>query len=347
MAWDLLDKTAIVGIGETEYKRWGQQSRPEFALACEAILKAADDAGIDVKEIDGWSSYANDRNDAIRLAAALGVPTVRFSNMMWGGGGGGSAGVVGNAMMAVASGMANYVVCWRALCQGQFGRFGSSSGGGPQRVSGAAAFGSVHGMFGAPSSIGALAPRRYMHMYGITSRQFGNLAVAAYKHAQRNPRAVMYGRPITIEDHQNSRMIVDPLHLYDCCLENDGAAAVLVTSAERAKKLKQRPVYIMAGAQGSGFGRGRTGHNQEYIGSNHEHVAPDLWARSGVGPRDVDVAQIYVNFTPLAMMAIEDMGFCARGEGGAFCEDGRIEWPNGELPLNTSGGNLAEAYIHG
>lgn len=347
MPWELRDKAAIVGIGETEYKRWGQQSRPEFGLACEAILKALDDAGLTVQDLDGFCSYSDDRNNPSNLAAALGVPVIRFSNMFWGGGGGGSAGPVMNAMLAVATGAANVVVCYRSLCQGQFGRFGSSAGGGPNRVGGAGAFSAPFGIFGAPSGLGAFAARRHMQMYGTTSRQFAHWSVNAYKNAQRNPRAVMYGRPITIEDHQNSRMIVDPLHLYDCCLENDGSCAVVVTSAERAKTLKQRPVYIMGAAQGGSFGKAQQGNRQEFIGVNFEYVARDLYARAGVGPKDIDVAQFYTNFTPLAMMAVEDHGFCKRGEVGGFVEDGNIEWPNGTIPCNTSGGNLAEAYIHG
>ncbi|MCX6022300.1 MAG: acetyl-CoA acetyltransferase [Chloroflexi bacterium] len=345
MAWAMRDQTAIVGIGETEYRRWGQIDRAEFSLACEAILKALDDAGLTVDDLDGFSSYSNDRNDPAALANALGVPQVRFSNMFWGGGGGGYAGAVMNAMTAVYSGVANCVVAYRSLCQGQFGRFGQSRG--PNIASGASAFQVPFGWMSAPGNY-AMRARRYMTEYGITSRQFGNIAVAAYKHAQRNPRAVMYGRPITIEDHQNSRFIVDPLKLYDCCQENDGACAVIVVSAERAKDLKQRPVYIMAGAQGSGFrAAGAAGNRPDFVSSTFTTVARDLYARAGIGPKDVDVAQIYENFTPMAMMSIEEHGFCKRGEGGAFCEDGNIEWPNGGLPINTSGGNLAEAYIHG
>lgn len=346
MPWELREKVAIAGIGETEYVRWGQQTRSEFRLACEAILKALDDAGLTVKDLDGFASYSDDRNDPTSLATALGVPVLRFSNMMWGGGGGGGQGAVMNAMLAVATGAANCVVAYRSLCQGQFGRFGQGRPGVP-RVGGAAAFTAPFGQMGAPSGF-ALQARRYMHEYGVTSRQFGNIAVAAYKHAQRNPRAVMYGRPITIEDHQNSRWIVEPLHLYDCCLENDGACAVVLVSAERARSLKHPPVYIMAAAQGGGFRQGAAaGNKTNYVSANFTEIARDLWSRAGVGPKDVDVAQFYVNFTPMAMMAMEDHGFCKRGEGGAFCEDGRIEWPDGELPINTSGGNLAEAYIHG
>jgi acetyl-CoA acetyltransferase len=157
----------------------------------------------------------------------------------------------------------------------------------------------------------------------------------------------MYGRPITIEDHQNSRIIDDPMHLYDYCQETDGSAAVVITTAERAKDLKQRPVYIMSASQGT-EGRHAAGFNAPtFLTSNFPSVGRNLWQRAGVTPKDIDVLQSYENFTPLTMMAIENAGFCKVGEGGPFSEGGRFEWPDGALPLNTSGGNLAEAYTHG
>lgn len=347
--WFPKNKTCIVGIGETEYTRWGRITRPEFQLACEAILRAIADAGLTVKDIDGICSYAGDRNEALRLATELGIPQLRFSNMYWGGGGGGSMGAVMNASIAVATGVANYVAVFRALAQGQFGRFGQARAGAGQRVGAAAAFRARYGYFTAAQQM-AIQARRHMHLYGTTSRQFGAIAVACYKHAQRNPRAVMYGRPITIEEHQNSRMIADPLRLYDCCQETDGSAAVILTSAERARDLKQRPVYLVAASQGMGFHQSQLSRQQldEFFTSdNLEKGAADLWKRAGITPKDVDVAQIYENFTSMTLQSIENHGFCKRGEGGAFVEGGRLEWPDGELPLNTSGGNLAEAYTHG
>lgn len=356
MAWELRDKTCIVGIGETEYTRAGRMQRSEFQLACEAILTALDDAGLTVDDLDGFCSYSGDRNEPAYLANALGIPEFRYGAMVWGGGGGGYAAAILNAMMAVHTGAANAVVCFRALCQGQFGRFGQSHAG--RYAAGWRSVGEFTTPFGvmSPPANYAMRARRYMHEYGVTSRQFGAISVAAYKHAQRNPRAVMNGRPITIEDHQNSRMIVDPLHLYDCCQENDGAAAVIVTTAERAQDLKQRPVYIMSASMGSSFRAGEPVNRPDFASASFGRVAKDLYTRAGIGPEDVDVAQVYENFTPLTMMSIEEHGFCKRGEGGAFVEGGRIEHKDvadagaphaGELPMNTSGGNLAEAYIHG
>jgi acetyl-CoA acetyltransferase len=335
--WPMKDQVCIVGIGETEFTKWGQIARSEFQLACEAIIKAVDDAGLSMDQIDGVASYAMDRNDPVALQAALGFPQLRFSNMQWGGGGGGGSGAVQNAAAAIYAGLANYVVVFRSLAQGQFGRFGQSRSGG--RVSGGSAFNQPYGLF-SPAQQYGLTTRRHMHEFGTTSRHLGAIAVACRKHAQRNPRAVMYGKPITLEDHQNSRMIADPYRLLDCCLENDGSAAVVLTSAERARDLKQPPVYIMAAAQGSG--PRWTGFNQSnFLSANFEETAKDLYARAGVTPKDIDVAQIYENFTGQVLMSIEDHGFCARGEGGAFVSGGRIEWPDGELPINTSGGNLS------
>src|SRR5262249_39341320 len=182
-------------------------------------------------------------------------------------------------------------------------------------------------------------------------------AIASYKHAQRNPRAVMYGRPLTMEQYLSSRMIVDPFRLYDCCLENDGAAAVVITTAERARDLPNKPAYILGAAQGTGYREGLTAPNKpEYTGANFSTVGRRLWEQWGVRPDEVDVAQIYENFTGAVIMSLEDNGFCKKGEGGPFVEGGRIEHRDvadpgaphaGELPVNTSGGNLAEAYIHG
>jgi len=344
--WYPKDKVCIVGIGETEYTKWGQITRSEFQLACEAILKAIDDAGLTVQDIDGITSFSNDRNDATRLAAVLGMRQLRWCSMVWGGGGGGGSASVLHALSAVATGTAKHVVAFRALAQGQFGRFGE--GRAMPRVTGPAAFMVPYGTMTPAQTLAAMQARRHMHEYGTTSRQFGAIAVACYKHAQRNPRAVMYGKPITLEEHQKSRWIVEPLHLYDCCQENDGAAAIVLTSTERAKDLKQCPVYIMAASQGTEGRHGVGAYNSpDFTTANFESVARDLYARAGITPKDVDVAQIYENFTPLALMSMENHGFCKHGEGGAFVEGGRIEWPDGELPINTSGGNLAECYMHG
>jgi acetyl-CoA acetyltransferase len=194
---------------------------------------------------------------------------------------------------------------------------------------------------------------RHMHLYGTTSEDMGRVAVACRANANRNPRAVMHGRPMTLEDHQASRMVADPFHLFDCCLETDGAAAVVVTSAERARDLAKPPVEILAGAQGApaGYRHGAIFNanlpDELYASGGMASLAERLWARAGVGPADVDVAQIYDHFSGLVLLSLEDFGFCARGESGAFVSSGAIDWPGGSLPINTSGGHLSEAYVHG
>ncbi len=350
------DKVCVAGIGQTEFTKYGVITRPEFQLAVEAILAACEDAGISPSQIDGFASYSNDRNDPARLAHALGIPEFGFSAMQWGGGGGGGSAAVGNAAAAIHAGYANYVVVYRALAQGQFGRFGQSSASG--RMTGGFAWETPYGVI-APVAWYAAQVRRHMHDYGTTSRQMGHVAVASSKHAQHNPRAVMYGRPITLEDHQNSRMIADPLRLLDCCLESDGSVAVILAPAERARDLKQKPVYIGGVSQGSGhrqsLGMGAN-YREGYTTANFSEVAARLYRMAGMGPSEIDVAQVYENFTGMVLMSLEDHGFCERGGGGPFVEGGRIEHKKvaeagapyaGELPINTAGGNLAEGYIHG
>ncbi len=350
------DKVCIAGIGQTEFTKYGTITRPEFQLAIEAVLAACDDAGISPALIDGFASYSNDRNDPARIAHALGIPEFGFTSMTWGGGGGGGSAAVGNGAAAIAAGYANYVVVYRALAQGQFGRFGQSSASG--RMSGGFAWETPYGII-APVAWYAAQVRRHMYEFGTTSLQMGHVAVASNKHAQHNPRAVMYARPITLEDHQNSRMIADPLRLLDCCLESDGAVALILASADRAGDLRQKPVYIAGAAQGSGhrqsIGMGAN-YRENYATANFTEVARRLYRMAGIGPEEIDVAQVYENFTGMVLMSLEDHGFCKRGEGGPFVEGGRIEHRTvaepgaphaGALPINTAGGNLAEGYIHG
>jgi acetyl-CoA acetyltransferase len=353
--WPLRDRTSIVGIGETEYWKAGGADRPEFVLACEAVRRAVDDAGLTLADVDGLSVYSGERSDPTEVAQTLGLRDLRYVSL-YPGGGNSACAVVHHASLAVAAGSAEVVVCYRSICQGQFGRFGRARvGSGTARtevgasVGGRPAFTMPVGLMSAAQSY-ALEARRHMHEYGTTSEHFGMISVASYAHAQRNPRAVMYGRPLTLEDHQRSRMIADPYHLFDCCLESDGACAVVVTSTERARDLRHRPVLVAGAAEGlpSGDGGDRYRRPRDlWTSAGLTGVARDLYARAGVGPADIDVAQLYENFTGQVLMAIEDFGFCARGEGGPFVEGGTLEWPHGALPTNTAGGNLAEAYIHG
>jgi len=342
----LKDKTAIVGVGHTEYSK--DSGRSEMSLAVEAIRNALTDAGLKPTDVDGIAKYSMDNNDPVDIAANLGIPALRFFAEAPYGGGGGPVGSVMLGAMAVATGMANCVIAFRAMNERSgrgTPRYGQASG--RKAVSGVSAYQEPFGLF-SPAQMVALAARRHMHLYGTKSEHFGAISVACRTHAQTNPNAVMRGRPITIEDHQNSRMIADPLRLLDCCLETDGGAAVIITSAERAKDLRHKPAYILGGAFGAGeWNMHRVVKNVEKPETESTAIAKVLFNRAGVTHKDVDVCYIYDHFTPLVLMAIEELGFCPRGEGGNFVSDGKLLWPHGSLPLNTSGGNLSEGYIHG
>ena len=345
MTRSLRGAVAIVGIGETRYYRHGQSPDAEFKLALHSVLAACDDAGMDPRAIDGFASFSNDRNDPPRLAAALGLPELRFSNMQWGGGGGGGSGAVGNAAAAIATGYADCVVVFRSLAQGQFGRFGQ----GPRvpRVQGRGAFTVPYGLM-SPAQSFAMRVQRLFHDRGVSPDTLKAVSLAAYHHAQQNPRAVMHGRPLSGEDYDNSRWIVEPFRLFDCCLENDGAAALLLVPAERAKDFRHAPAYIMGVATGVPERAAAGVHNApDYATSNFKTVAPRMYDMARMGPADVDVAQVYENFTGGVVMSIIEHGFCSYEEANDFIRYENLIAPGGRLPINTSGGNLAECYMHG
>lgn len=341
----LRGRVAIVGIGETPYYRHGKSPDPEFVLALKAILAAAKDAGIDARRIDGFASYSNDRNDPSRLAAALGLPELRFSNMQWGGGGGGGSGAVANAAAAVAGGLADCVVVFRALAQGQFQRFGAAPPGGV--ATGEAALNAPYGVM-SPAQRYAMRAMRFLHENRIGDGAQRAIALASYAHAQKNPRAVMHGRPLTAEAYDASRWIVEPWRLFDCCQENDGAAALIIVPAEQAKDFAKKPAYLLGAALGSEYRNGARGHNAPlYATSSFTTVAPHLYAMAGVKPSDVDVLQSYENFTGGVLMSLVEHGFFKAEEANDFLVPENLMAPSGKLPLNTSGGNLAECYMHG
>jgi acetyl-CoA acetyltransferase len=341
----LRGQVAVAGVGETEYFKRGQAPDAEFKLALQAVLSACDNAGIAPKDIDGFSSFSNDRSDPSRLAAALGCRELKFANMQWGGGGGGGSAAVGNAAAAIATGMADVVVVFRALAQGQFGRFGQ----GPRRnsIAGDMAHTVPYGLM-SPAQMFAMKVVRFMHDHGVEPAALRAISLACYQHAQNNPRAVMHGRPLDEATYDDSRWIVEPFHLYDCCLENDGAAALVLVSAERAKELRHPPCYVLGAVAGSHHRAGASVHNAPlYATSGFSTLAPRLYAMAGIGPQDVDVLQSYENFTGGVLMSIVEHGFCAANECNEFFTKERFAAPAGELPLNTSGGNLAECYMHG
>ncbi len=341
----LRGRSAVIGIGETTYYKRGQAPDAEFKLALQAIVKACEDAGIHPRDIDGFASFSNDRSDPSQLAAALGCRELRFANLQWGGGGGGGSAAIGNAAAAIAAGVAECVVVFRALAQGQFGRFGQA----PEltSVSGNAAHTVPYGLM-SPAQMFAMKVTRFMHEHGVKQDALRAIALASYHHAQANPRALMYGRPLDEARYDASRWITEPFHLFDCCLENDGAAAMILVSAERARDFKHEACYVLAAVAGSQYRAGAPVHNApDYASASFKTVAPRLYAMAGMGPSDIDVLQSYENFTGGVLMSIVEHGFCTGEECNEFFKLDNLTAPDGDLPLNTSGGNLAECYMHG
>jgi acetyl-CoA acetyltransferase len=342
----LRGKTVIAGIGETTYYKHGQSPHSEFKLALQAIIKACKDAGISPHDIDGFASYGNDRSDAPRLAAALGIKEFRFSNMFWGGGGGGVCGAVGNAAAAVATGMADCVVAFRSLAQGQYQRYGRS--GGAPIAAGDDSFLFPYGIM-SPAQRFAMKVTRFMHDTGIKQEALRAISLACYHHAQNNPNAVMRGRTLDAAKYDASRWIIEPFfHLYDCCQENDGAAAVIVMTADRAKDLPHKPSYLLACGQGSDHRSAAPVHNMpNYPSSHFRQIAPRMYAMAKLGPADMSIVQCYENFTGGVLMSLIEHDLVKAEDANDVLTEANLIAPNGGMPLNTSGGNLAECYMHG
>ena len=342
------DKVAIVGIGQTEFSI--DSGRSELQMACEAIKAAVDDAGLKMEDIDGIVKFTFDFNDETSLVNALGIPKLKFFGEC-GWGGGASVPTILHAATAVATGVADYVVCFRALNERSGRRYGYVPGATLTTIATNTHYG-MNFPFGFMSPIAwvAMFTQRYMHEYGATSEQLGWVSVVLREHAQKNPNALFYGKPITLKDHQESPMVVDPLRRMDCCVDTDGAVAIIVTSAERAKNLKQKPAYILSVASSTATdGELMTSVYRKKISLLPEtwYMGQELFRVAGVTPKDIDVIEFYDAFTPLIPMQLEELGFCNVGEGAAFCEGGKRIRVGGELPINTAGGSLSEAYIHG
>ena len=346
MSRSLAGKAAIAGIGQTEFSK--ASGRSELQLACESVKAALDDAGLSPRDVDGMVTFTMDSSEECEVARNLGIPELRyFSRTTYGGGG--SCAVVMHAAMAVATGAADVVVCWRAFNERSGMRFGGAA---MQGASMLPPFLDMYGPYGllTPASWVAMQARRYMHEYGATNEHFGRIAVVDRKHAANNPGAWFYQRPITLEDHQSSRWIVEPvLRLLDCCQESDGGVAIVVTTPERARDLKQKPAVIRAAAQGAyDDGEMCTSYYRDDVAGLPEMavVASKLWADSGLTPGDIQTAFLYDHFTPFVLVQLEELGFCERGEAKDYATIERLSH-GGELPINTSGGLLGEAYIHG
>jgi len=339
------DRTAIAGIGTTEYVR--DIGRSELQTALDATHMALDEAGLTAREVDAIfkvETPGEDSNGELELARNLGAGPLRA----WGGfgyGGGAACAPVVHAAMAVATGMASVAVAIRARNRGSGGRPWAKTG---SRVGGLYAFEAPYGLVSPVQQI-ALMARRYMHEYGATPEDFARVAVMQRDHATRNPRA-FFQDPITIEDVLNSRLIADPMHLLDCSLETDGACAIVVTSAERARDLKEPPVLIAGVSQGMParhYMMNGLLYQDDPFDLPARHAAADVYRSAGIGPEEIDVAEFYDVFSPMVLWQLESYGFCKPGEAASFVRDGKASWPNGDLPVNTHGGSLSEAYVHG
>lgn len=350
---DLRNQAAIVGIGNAPFGRRGEHAaKGHVRLAIEAITAAATDAGITGKDIDGYSSYYTQVEPA-ELVAAFGAKHLRYASQTWGGGGSSMCGAFQNAAMAVATGQAEFVVVHKVATMEGAGRYGQSFGQlgqGIDAIPGPFAFSVPYGLQ-SPGQMFALAVRRHMHLYGTTSEQLAHVAINARRMAANNP-AARFREPLTVAEHQASPMLADPLRRLDFCMESDYGCAVVITSAERARDLRADPVYVAAATAGAPFRMGNalmSFYNQPdevFASSGHQVVAEELYRHSGMTLDDMDVAMLYDHFTGMLIMALEDFGFCAKGEGGAYVADGNLGL-DGPLPVNTHGGNLAEAYTHG
>lgn len=344
MDYTMRGKVAVAGVAETKYYKHGQSPDAEFKLALDAIMAACDHAGISPREIDGFASYSDDRSDPVRLTTALGIRDTGFSCMQWHGGGGGAAGAVANGAAGILSGQAKVVVVYRSLAQGQFGRFGQFNS--LYSPSGDYAYSVPYGVL-SPAQMFAMKVMRFMHDHGVKQEAMRAIALASYHHAQSNPRAIMYGRPLDEATYDASRWIAEPFHLFDCCMENDGAAAIVLTRADRAKDLPNPPCYVLAGGSSIEYRSAAWAHNApNYASSNFSSLAKRLYEMAGVGPEDVDVLQSYENFTGGVLMSMVECGFCTPEEANDFFTKENLT-VGGKLPLNTSGGNLAECYMHG
>ena len=337
----LRDRTAIVGVGQTAFAKHLEGS--EKRLACEAIVAALDDAGISPSEVDAFSSYTMENTEEVEIAKNIGAGDVTFFSQI-GYGGGAGCGTIGHVAMAVATGQASVGVAWRSRKRGSGPRPWTET---VHQLPTPAQWSRPWGLLRPVDEIGMLT-RRYMHEFGATRDHLANVALACRAHANRNPNAVMYERPLTREQYMESRWISEPLCLFDNCLETDGALAVVIVSAERAKDCKQPPVYVHAFAQGLPPQHHTMVNfwNDDPLTGPAWTAANRLWANSDLQPEDVDVVQLYDAFSTLIPLSLEGYGFCGRGEGAAFTEEGAIEL-GGRLPVNTSGGGLSEAYVHG
>jgi acetyl-CoA acetyltransferase len=335
-------KVAIAGIGQTPYYKRGTSPFSERRMLLQAIVDASADAGISPSEIDGFATYSNDRGEAPLLMQELGTKDLHWSSMVEGGGGGGIPAAIGMATAAIVSGQASVVAVYRAIAEREFGRFNTAI-----ELQHADSHFWAHGI-SVPAQFVGFRTQPMLHSGRVTKSAMEALVLASYYHARNNPRAMAFENTLTREQYRASRLIIDHYHLYDCSRETDGSAAVIVMSAEEAKRRNCKPAYILGIAQGNHCRGGDNLDNfSDYATSGFKSVAQRLWAQSGLVPNDVDTLQVYTHFSPAAVSAVLEHGFFTPENIDEVMTFENLTAPSGKLPINTGGSSLAEGFLHG
>jgi acetyl-CoA acetyltransferase len=335
------NSVSVAGIGLRQYKR-GAAPLPEQGVLVGAIVDACADAGFAPADIDGFVAYGDDHNEPVRLMPDLGTHELRFNSQVWGGGGGGIAAAFGVAAAAIATGQAEAVVVFRALVQGDSGRMSAAVmrhhlndhviGGGLL----------------SPAQICALRAQCLFEYHKVPTRVAEELVRASYFHGARNPDATAYGKDLDLDVYRHGRWIAEPFRLFDCSRENDGAGALLLMSTERAKDLRKKPIRLLGVANGASKGWGDLAENDvDYASAGFRPVAERLWRQTGLTPADVDVVQLYENFSAQGVASLIDHGFCTFENVAEVIRFENLIAPSGKLPVNTSGGNFAHGFVHG
>jgi acetyl-CoA acetyltransferase len=335
--------TAVAGIGYRQYKR-GTAPLPERGVLVRTIIDACEDAGFDPADIDGFVSYGDDRNEPVRLMPDLGTKEITWSGQIWGGGGGGIAGAFGLAAAAIATGQATAVIVFRALVEGNSGRL-SAAVMAHHLNDHMVAAGVV-----APAQVCAMRAQRLFEYHGVPQSVCEELVRASYYHGAQNPDAVAYGKALDLTEFRTARWIAEPFRLFDCSRENDGAGALLMVSTERARDLRRPPVRLLGVAQGTEKGWGDLLENDDaelYATAGFRPIARRLWEQTGLTPADIDVVQLYENFSAQGVASLIDHGFCTYENVAEVIRFENLIAPSGGLPVNTAGGNFAQGFVHG
>lgn len=338
----LYASVSVAGVGLKQYKR-GTAPMREQGILVKAIVEACEDAGFDPADIDGFVSYGDDRNnEPVRLMPELGTKMLRLNTQMWGGGGGGMPGAFGLAASAIVSGQAKAVIVFRALVEDISGRMSEA----------VMAHHLTKYIVGSgvmsPAQVCAMRAQRLFEYHGVPKSVTEDLVRASYYHGARNPQAVAYNTEFDADVLNSSRWIAEPFRLFDCSRENDGAGALLLVSTEMARDLKKPPVKILAVANGAEKGWGDLLENDtHYASAGFKPIAQQLWQDTGLSPSDIDVVQLYENFSAQGVASLIDHGFCDYDNVAEVINFDNLIAPTGKLPINTAGGNFAQGFIHG